>query len=128
MRKFKPSCGLWAIIAVATALAGCDAFSINQTRLVAKALLVRPDGKLDDNVALAALNARFPAGSKFSDLQSFAQSFGGRCGQVQDQGRAWCDIPLHGVICDTRRMALSVVMRPDGTIERIDATETAKTC
>ncbi len=106
---------LWAALAVSTALAGCDAFGFNRTPEVAKSLLFRPNGKLDEVTTSAALNARFPSGSRFSDLESFAQSFAGRCGH--SQGRSWCDIPLRGVICDTRVMWLSVVTRPDDTIE-----------
>jgi len=115
-----------AALAVSTLLAGCDAFGFNSTREVAKRLLFQPNGKLDEAATSAALNARFPPGSRFNDLQSFAQSLGGRCGH--SQGRSWCDIPLRGVICDTRVMSLSVVTRSDDSIEHIQATELARTC
>jgi hypothetical protein len=114
----------WAALAVSTALAGCDAFGFNRTPEVAKSLLLGPNGKLDEATTSAALNTRFPSGTRFSDLEAFAQSLGGRCGH--SQGRSWCDIPLRGVICDTRVMSLSVATRPDDTIEHIQATELAR--
>jgi hypothetical protein len=117
---------LWAILTVSTAFAGCDIFGFNRTPEVAKTLLFRPDGKLDAAAASAAMNARFPPGSNFGDLQSFAQSLGGRCNSFQ--GRTWCNIPLRGVFCDTRVMSLSVVMGADDAIEHIQAREIAKTC
>jgi hypothetical protein len=113
-------------LAVSTTLAGCDAFGFNRTPEVAKGLLLLGNGKLDEVTTSAALNARFPPGSRFSDLQSFAQSLRGRCGH--SEGRSWCDIPLRGVFCDTRVMSLLVVTRPDDAIEHIQATELARTC
>ena len=126
MRKLIQCWPLCAVVLVSTLLTGCDAFGFERTPEVTKALLSRPDGKLDEAATSAAINARFPPGSSFGDLQSFAQSLGGRCGR--SQGRAWCDIPLHGVICDTRVISLSVTARPDDSIEHIQASEVARIC
>ncbi|HYL01949.1 MAG TPA: hypothetical protein VEU54_00885 [Steroidobacteraceae bacterium] len=105
--------------AVLTLLAACGAQRFDRSNQEVRALLYRSDGTLDDGAATAAFNARFPAGSKFTDLQSLVRSVGGRCGHRHAQ--TMCEIPTRGTVCVVNAIALAVRTAPAGdTIEHIE--------
>jgi hypothetical protein len=126
--KLTSLCQLGRLLAVLllVLVPGCDAFGIHQATRVAKTLLFQPDGRLDNATVTAALNARFPSGSKFTELELFVKTWGGRCGH--SPGRVWCTIPLSGTICAVSVIAMSVVMLGDDTIQHIEATGESRTC
>ena len=111
-------------VVLSVALAGC----FNHSTRVAKALVYHADGKPDDAATTAALNARFPASSKFADLQTFVDSLSGRCGKTQQQERMFCTIPLDGAICVVHVIFLSVTTSSDGTIQHIEAKGGMQAC
>ena len=115
-------------IPFSVAVVGCDVLGFDHSTRVAKALVYHADGKPDNAATTAAINARFPSGSRFVDLQSFVGSLGGRCGHTQQRESAVCTIPLSGAICVVHVIFLNVTTLPDDTIQHIEAKGAMEAC
>lgn len=113
-------CGRFGLLSAVLALAAaCGAQRFERSHREVGALLHQSDGTLDVGAATAAFNARFPAGSRFTDLQSLVRSVGGRCGHRHAQ--TMCEIPISGTVCVVNAIALAVRTAPAGdTIEHIE--------
>ena len=82
-------------------------------------LLYQTSGTLDNTAATAAMNARFPPGSKFTALASLVHSVGGRCGRWR--GQTYCEIPTRGTVCVENAIFMTVLeASPGDTIEHIE--------
>jgi hypothetical protein len=110
-----------------SSLTGCGILGFDHSSRVAKGLLFQQKGRVDNTVVTATLNARFPPGSNFADLTTFARSLGGGCVAATSE-RGWCDIPITGVICAEYGIAVSVTTLPDGSIQHIEAQGAGKYC
>jgi hypothetical protein len=114
-------------IAFVAVLNGCDILGFDHSTKVARAVLYRPDGKLDEAAATAAMNARFPAGSKVADLESFVHSLGGRCNVLG--ANEYCYIPTSGAFCVAQEILLTVVTSAAAdTIKHIEAKAATAAC
>jgi len=93
-------------IALLTLLASLTA-CFDHRRAVAFATLVDPNGRFQTDAYLAALRARFPAGSSLVALTQYVAAARGECheGEV-DTLR--CEIPLRGVVCGAELAAVTV--------------------
>lgn len=108
-----------ALTAALALLASCDSLRFERSNQELNELLYQSNGSLDNAAATAAMNRRFPAGSKFTDLESLVRSVGGRCGHWR--GQIYCEIPTRGTICVENTIALTVRLAPAAdTIEHID--------
>jgi hypothetical protein len=107
-------------------IVACDVLGFDHSTRVAKAVLYH-DNKLDGAATTAAMNARFPAGSKLADLRVFVKSLGGRCVDVP-HGEPLCTIPLHGGFCVVNVLFLSIAVSSDGTIQHIEASAGTEAC
>jgi hypothetical protein len=123
--RFRPFQPLLVVLSVT--VVGCDVLGFDHSTRVAKALVYHVDGKPDNAATTAAINARFPSGSKFTDLQSFVKSLDGRCFKTL-QGRPMCEIPVSGAFCVSHVIFLSIVALPDDTIQHIEAHEGTEAC
>lgn len=110
---------LGALTAALALLTSCDALRFERSNKEVNALLYQSNGTLDNVAATAAMNRRFPAGSKVTDLESLVRSVGGRCGRWR--GQTYCEIPTRGTVCVENAIILTVLTAPAGdTIEHID--------
>ena len=116
------------LVVLSLSVAGCDVFGFDHSTGVAKALVYRADGKPDNAATTAAINARFPSGSKFTDLQTFVKALGGRCVHTRQQERKSCSIPVRGAFCVVHEIFFAVTTLPDDTIQQIEASGGMEAC
>jgi hypothetical protein len=108
------------------AVSACDVLGFDHSTRVAKAVLYSND-KLDNAAVTAAMNARFPGGSKLVDLEVFVKSLGGRCVNSV-QGEPLCTIPVRGGFCVANVIFLSITLSPDDSIQHIEAHAGTEAC
>lgn len=111
------------LVVLVGVLSGCGVLGFDHSTRVARGLIYQNNGAPDYAAVTAALNARFPMGSSFSDLTVFVQSLGGECGRT-----GICRIPLNGMICAYSGMWVSAARSSDGSIQHIDVTRDSRTC
>jgi hypothetical protein len=111
------------MVILVNSIAGCGVLGFDHSTRVARKLVYQTNGVPNYAAVTAALNARFPSGSKLSDLKSFVRSLGGDCGRT-----GVCNIPLSGVICAYSGIWVSVVTSSDGSIQHIEASRDNRTC
>jgi hypothetical protein len=87
-------------------------------RTVAFATLTRSDGQFDESAFVAALQARFPPGTRTSALSHYVASARGECHDTAEGFS--CLIPLRGMPC-MAELVLIKVSQHEGAILSIDA-------
>ena len=86
-------------------------YHVYADRLVA--FLTNSNGRLDQAVIIAAVQARFPAGTSSSEIMKFAELQGAHCNM--SEGTHKCMISVGGAFC----LATSIILEfPDGKLSR----------
>jgi len=94
--------------------------AVDNTEKLVHALLFQPNGNLDEQTFSAAMIARFPKGTKVSELTSFVNSLKGQCNAVGDD-KLNCSLDVSGSFCVATKIGLDVKISADGKVESVNA-------
>ena len=92
------------------------------------ATLINESGRIDKNVYLGALNAKFPKGTKLEPFLAYVKEVKGECHDSNRKENAlWCEIPTFGGFCFAGLIGIQVESK-DNLIEGFEINVGALGC